>query len=183
MDGNINYIFTLSREEETLALAEIVSLFSVVPQLLFNKYYLLTLSLDEKKVSEISKRLSYTRAVLVRRDIFSTLDSIDFTSIKNSYKLHHSVFKNNKLTTKELADKLHVQLKNPVVDVHNPDHEYMFLEIEEEIWLLEFIYINKDKINERRAHKKEKNHPTGMDPKLAKAMINLAGTSSFIDPF
>ncbi len=46
---------------------------------------------------------------------------------------------------------------------------------------------NDDKFSERRAHLRPRNHPTSLAPKLARAMINLAGpraeTENILDPF
>lgn len=46
------------------------------------------------------------------------------------------------------------------------------------------IWTNKDTTNTRKAHLKPAPHPSGIDPRLAKAMINLAGTKQeALDPF
>lgn len=46
------------------------------------------------------------------------------------------------------------------------------------------IWTNKDEIIKRRTHLKPAPHPSGIDPRLAKAMINLAGAKNeVLDPF
>lgn len=184
MVGNTKtYVFFLSGEEISIALEEIKSLFGVEAKLLFDRYYFMDFDMGEEKVKNISKRLAYTKAALVKRSSSKSLETFDKEVIKNSYKINHSVLKDYNLTTREIADLVYLKLEKPEVDVNNPSHEYVFLQIEKEILLLEFLFVNKDKIDDRRAHKKERNHPTSMSPKLAKAMINLSGANSFIDPF
>jgi len=56
-----------------------------------------------------------------------------------------------------------------------------------EVFVGVLAWRNDDKFSERRAHLRPRNHPTSLAPKLARAMINLAGpkaeTESILDPF
>lgn len=46
------------------------------------------------------------------------------------------------------------------------------------------LWKNEERFFDRRAHLRPRNHPTSLNPKLARAMINLAGPSeSILDPF
>ncbi|MGM5482120.1 MAG: DNA methyltransferase [Nanobdellota archaeon] len=47
------------------------------------------------------------------------------------------------------------------------------------------LWVNTDKFNERKAHKRPMPHPTSIHPKLAKACVNLTGVKKgmIVDPF
>ncbi|MFT4261440.1 MAG: TRM11 family SAM-dependent methyltransferase [Candidatus Woesearchaeota archaeon] len=45
------------------------------------------------------------------------------------------------------------------------------------------VFENKERFEDRKSHKRPINHPTSIDPKLARAMINLANSNKITDPF
>ena len=52
------------------------------------------------------------------------------------------------------------------------------------ILVTKLLWENSDQFFDRRAHLRPRNHPTSLNPKLARAMINLAGpVETILDPF
>ncbi len=73
-----------------------------------------------------------------------------------------------------------VNLKDPVTAVH-------FFFRGDEVIVARHTGSNNDRFSDRRAHLRPRNHPTSLSPKLARALVNLAGPPSSIttilDPF
>ncbi len=176
------YLFLISKEQIDLAKTEIetqleVKLKSLLPELL-------EAELDVKQTQLQAKQFGYVKQIFELKTVLSQENLFDknFNElIKNTYKIN--LLGKTRYKTRELADKIYDQIADPQVDIKNPNHNYFFYFLDKEILLLEEISINDDKTNDRKSHKKKHNHPTSLDPKLAKAMINLVKTKSFHDPF
>ena len=68
------------------------------------------------------------------------------------------------------------------ISLSNPDLVICYFEALDFLGLL--IWSNKDVFRTRRAHLKPAPHPSGIDPRLARAMINLASAKNeVLDPF
>lgn len=173
------YLFFLSGEHPHLARAEIECLFGTVKQL---SSELVLLNANEIDLTK-ALRLGYTKSIgkLLRQE--TSLDDFTDLRLENSYKISLKVLLGESLSVQHLAQLLYEQQLNPVVDIFNPAHHYVFFKIDETLYATEEVYFNDDNPHLRRAHLKLHNHPTSMHPKLAKAMINLAGTQAFVDPF
>lgn len=132
-----------------------------------------------------ANRFGFVKEILSINKILNRenyLDEISNNDILNTYKIR-IITEDNQLRTKEFSNKIYENLSNPKVNLDKPEHEYVFLFLEKEIYLLESKDKNTDHPDKRKAHKKKHNHPTSLDPKLAKALINLSGKESFHDPF
>jgi len=77
--------------------------------------------------------------------------------------------------------------KRPSVDLKAPLTQIYLFFIEKEVVVASLRWRNDERFSERRSHLRQRNHPTGMSPKLARAMVNLAGPPSgirsILDPF
>lgn len=141
--------------------------------------------IGEPKKTFSANRFGFVKEILILNKILNKktyFDEITDNDILNNYKIR-IVSEDKQLRTKEFSNIIYKQLSNPKVDLEKPDHEYVFLFLENKIYLLESKDKNTDRPDERKAHKKIHNHPTSLDPKLAKALINLSGKESFHDPF
>lgn len=139
---------------------------------------------SEKTLDAIT--FGYVKEIYELKKIFllsNYEEELEKLDIKDHYKIH--VTSNNKnYTTMKVADDIYKYLKGKAeVNVNKPEHEYEFLIINENVYFLELQKKNTDEPHERKAHKKTYNHPTSLDPRLAKALINITGTNEFIDPF
>ncbi len=165
------YIYKTSKQYVDLACAEIEALLSLAKPL--DEHLFLVESYDEKLV----KRLAYTKSVYGVLASSSKLDEVLATPIEDEYR-----FDAVGLDTLELADKLFA-LHQKKVSLEEYKHHYVLFFIKNTYYFCEEIFVNEDTGQERRAHQRAHNHPTSMHPLLAKAMVNLCGTTSFIDPF
>ena len=184
MVGNIKTIFLTSKDHPEIAKAEIeIQTNCKIKQL------------DEGLFSGIPKQIpsannfGYVKKIFLLKKEFKQenfLKDLSDEDINNSYKINiikNSYSKKQKLSEKEIADKIFKKLSNPKVNLSNPDNNYYLLFLEKNILLLELLDENKDKTNLRKSHNNIHNHPTSMDPKLAKALINISGEQTFHDPF
>ncbi len=73
------------------------------------------------------------------------------------------------------------------VSLKNPDTRITLLRAGDRIAVTTLLWENEERFFDRRAHLRPRNHPTGLNPKLARAMVNLAGPAArvetVLDPF
>lgn len=87
---------------------------------------------------------------------------------------------------KELASLIWKKLKKPGVDLENPQTNIHFLITEKNVHCGLLFYENKERFEERRPHLRKGFHPTSIQPKLARALVNLSGIKkeqTLLDPF
>jgi tRNA (guanine10-N2)-dimethyltransferase len=77
--------------------------------------------------------------------------------------------------------------KEPSVSLDAPKTEVHLFYIKDYFLCAKLLWRNDDHFFARRAHLRPRNHPTSLNPKLARAMVNLAGKPSdiktMLDPF
>ena len=138
---------------------------------------------------EIYKILSVIKGGTVKK----CLTMLDVGLFESSFKISTAKNLNSdeKMNSKICADMLFETHKDNsfIVDINSPEHEYIcffrkniFID-QYELFFCEKIFTNKDVGENRRSHLKIRNHPTSSHPKILRAMINLANSSSFHDPF
>ncbi|MCA9477576.1 MAG: methyltransferase domain-containing protein [Nanoarchaeota archaeon] len=163
------YIYRISQEHRDIAKAEIETLIGPVVSLDDNLFLV-------ESYGPKAKKLAYTKQVY--KILASGTDTQELLSspIEDNYR-----FDAIGEETLPLADRLYA-LHQKKVSLEQYDHHYVLFSLET-TYFTEEIYVNTDTGQERRAHQRAYNHPTSMHPLLAKAMINLSGATSFIDPF
>lgn len=135
------------------------------------------------------QRLAYTRAVY--QLLFECeKDDLFFKTIKQNWnKVYEKDFAvrcdGNLPKEKELADLLGQKLKHPKVNLTNPTTTFAFFERNNKVYATKLIYENRENFNIRKNQFRPAPHPSSMDPRLARAMVNLSGIKSgtLIDPF
>jgi len=177
-----DYLFVSSKEHLDLASSEIEVQTETKPKVIAQGIFLIS----KPKSSSVleAKKFGFVKQILLIKKIFSTKtfpENLENIKLENSFKIN--ILGNKSLTTKDLANKIFLTQKNPLVDLETPTHNYYFIFENEVIYFAEEISKNEDKPNERKAHKKRFNHPTSLNPKFAKAMINQVKTDEFHDPF
>lgn len=72
----------------------------------------------------------------------------------------------------------------PSVDLKGPLTTISLFGVEGTVLVTKRLWKNNEHFFDRRPHLRPRNHPTGLNPKLARAMINLAGeVKEILDPF
>ncbi len=191
------FLFLLSKENLPLARAEAERLHRARGELIDD-----CLLLD---VPTFTEGLAFTRAiheVLARGENTAPeelLARLDYGSIEPPFRVRASGDASG-LDEKALAGvvwrgleaagrKPSVDLKGPKTDIHvivkkmknvndenNDDNDAVFI--------TKSLFTNPERFSERRSHLRPANHPTSLAPKLARAMLNLAGPAeTILDPF
>jgi tRNA (guanine10-N2)-dimethyltransferase len=175
----MTYLFSLSKDHLELAKAEITALFGESSALSSSLLILHqpTLSLTQ------ASRLGLTRTISNILLCATTLEELLELTLSNTFKITVHAYSPNALSSQALAELLYARQTQPRVNLHNPSHHYVFYWFADVIFATEEIYVNQDTPHSRRSHLKQYNHPTSIHPKLARAMINLSGQDTFIDPF
>lgn len=192
----MRYIFLLSKEDLRLAKEEVLSLFNVKKHRLINN--LLFLDLND---IELANRLAYTKRIY--QFLFETNENNLIRKIKNFN--WQSIYKNNFCVRthrldnastggrrgwgggnieKKLAGHIWQKLKTPKVNLKNPKTSIEFFITKNKIYTVKLIKELKHNFEQRKAHKKPELHPTALNPKLARALINLSrAEKEIMDPF
>jgi len=174
----MTFLFSVTKEHVDLAQAEIEELFGIVLKPLANNLFLV-----EDVSLQQAYRLSYTKAIYNVLIVSSTFDPKQCAQhVKNSYKLGLIDTSGTAPPLQKIADTIFDELTQPKVSIANPSHYYTLFWFENNTLFTEKLFVNEDKPLERDAilpcHK-----PCSMDPRIAKAMINLGSKHSFYDPF
>jgi tRNA (guanine10-N2)-dimethyltransferase len=180
----MTYLLWLKQDHPELALAE-------------------ALALTDGKVVELAgdvvvidgnsarwERLGLTRAVgeslltCDEKELEQALDASDWNNIiTDTFKVtvHHTDLK-----PKTMADRIWHKLEKRAIDLRKPDTLIDAFFADGRVFVGKRLWTNTEKFEERRPHQLPATHPSGMHPKIARAIINLtgaAGNGKLIDPF
>lgn len=120
-----------------------------------------------------------------KSEFLKMLESFDWNSAyRESFfvRIHHMEQKK----AKAIADIIWAHLKNPKVSFESPKTEFDFIEEKGVIFAGKRIWENNEKFDARKAHKRPGFSPISLHPKLARAVVNLAGVKAgkaVLDPF
>ncbi len=184
-------IIHLSQENVPLARAEAEALAGKRGKLIENLLFI------EADPELLERRISYAHKIY--RSLFGTtekkleerMESFDWKKhYSKDFKLElHDFGCKTERTARELADIIWRRLKaqgiNPKANFKSPKTRIEFLFAPKRVFAALLIAeVSKDFL-ERKAHKKPALHPTSLNPKVARAMINLTGIKKgkLHDPF
>lgn len=151
----------------------------------------------KKPDKKILDRLAYAKICfeidLITKDIETAINNIisgklniPETKKKNTFKITKMNLEHAKRAFVDLGKAVRAISLYPgigKVNLENPDIEILFIKTKQ-IIVGKKIWENTDKFDKRRGDKRPANHPTTMSPKLAKALINIAGAKKeVLDPF
>lgn len=86
----------------------------------------------------------------------------------------------------ELGSMVWDQLKKPKVSLKKPKTQIYFIGSGSKVFVCKLLFGNTEKFGERRPHLRPGFHPSSLQPKLARALINLANVKEggvITDPF
>jgi tRNA (guanine10-N2)-dimethyltransferase len=170
------YLFILSQEHPGLAMAECGALHRGGKWERYGKHLLGT-------VEEPSKRMAYTRRVLevLHRGGWDE-EWPRPPATKGSVKVE--VLTLGGVTKTEARKQVLDWLGHPEVDLDNPDDTFWLVTHGEEVLACREAWENEEDFEARKNQRRPAPHPTSLPPKLARAMINLAGpVNQVLDPF
>jgi tRNA (guanine10-N2)-dimethyltransferase len=181
-------LFLLSKEDLKLAYAE----FRAVMKKEFKaEGNILIADCDEEDIKKAKKRLAYTNSVF--RFLFSCKTAELEAKMRDFdwQPLYHESFvirtiNGNKIKPEaEYAGFVWKKVKNPKVDLKEAKTK-IFIICGRKIYVGIFLGETDKSYLERKAAMKPSLHPTAINPKLAKAMVNLTGAEkneTICDPF
>ena len=185
-------LFELSQDHLDLAQQEVLSLIEN-PRFEVKEHFLLVKNeLSYTKVEKFASRLALTKRI--SRIIFvakknKVLSGIKHFSWKRIYQKDicirgRGILKNQE---KEFADKILSFLPKKVINLENAKTKIEFMLIENLVYACQTLKDVYHDFEKRKAHKRPALHPSALDPKLARAMVNLTGITHkediLTDPF
>ncbi len=116
--------------------------------------------------------------------LYEAMDAFDWQShYSKSFKLEvHDA----NVNIREIAGHIWNKLKKPVVDLEKPKTRFELFFVGNRVVAGRRIREIKGKpFLARRPHLRKANHPSGMQPRIARALVNLTGamTGTIVDPF
>ncbi|MBN2567623.1 methyltransferase domain-containing protein [Candidatus Woesearchaeota archaeon] len=182
------YLFLLSKENLPLAADEATRLLQLKRARLVQNALMADGKIDEALV----KRLAYTRKAL--RVLFSCeqrrlLERIGNADLQPHYQDSFSVRSELVEGTQHvpltaIADAIYARLERPTVRLRDAQTRFVVVFIGKAAHCCLELWSNAERFRDRAAHKRPGMHPSSMDPRLARAMVNLSGaTREVCDPF
>lgn len=87
------------------------------------------------------------------------------------------------LHEQELGALLWQCLVKPNVDLDHPKTTFTLIITKQSAFLTIPVWTNTEDFEARKMHNLPEPHPTSMHPRLARCLVNILGTQSFLDPF
>ncbi len=180
-------LFVLSKEELALSEAEAERLHGVRGE---REGHLLLLDVDEA-----APGLAFTRSVhdLLFETTAGELDgtAVAFgwaTAVDAPFAVRGQALVDEKNFAGHVWRGLEAAGRRPAVDLERPASLItLFPAKGGRVRVCKELWRNEERFSERRPHLRPRNHPTGLSPKLARAMVNLAGAPTaareLLDPF
>lgn len=118
------------------------------------------------------------------QELYEVMEGFDWQKhYKTSFKLDvHEV----QMNIPELAGYVWRSLKKPTVDLEKPKTRFELFFIGNQVVAgRRIVEIKAKPFLARRPHLRKANHPSGMQPRLARALVNLSGADkgTIVDPF
>lgn len=181
------YACLLSQQFPALAHAELESLFGK-PRKSFGSLATGIRRVDKARLPRLSLAKSVYRVVFIthRKHL---LRKIKQTNFQRHYRKSIAVRRvllepvRFSFTEKALADLLFTRLKKPRVDLRNPGTKLTFFFHQDTVVCGLEVWQNTDDFDKRKPHRRPVQSPISLDPRVAKAMVNLARATSIHDPF
>jgi len=177
------YLFETTKDHLDIARSEIANLISD-PVEEYNNLFL-----ANSHEPNLIKRLAYTNyayQLVERSNLYNLKECIKKISWEKICLPSYGVrSKTDKVNEKELADLIHSCLDEAIVNLYNPETWIVFFEFKDEILICRRIWTNQKSFFKRKTHLRPAPHPSSLDPRLARACINLTGIKKgvLLDPF
>jgi len=160
-------IFVLSQQYPDLAMSELIIGLGLKKNRVVDNIVIADTKQDYR-------HLAYTNQVV---DVISKLK--DSPRIKTKTYCVRKIG-SSQFSEKQVADRLNIQGK---VDLANPEKIIGYATIDN-ITYVGILWTNQDDFESRKPHKRPVLHPSSLDPRLARACVNLLGTTgTILDPF
>ncbi len=184
----MEYVFKLSLDHPDIGRAEIINLLRAKIAEQNKEYVVANIS---RNITRLFQRLAYVHSVYevlfvsAKFNLKNKLNSYNW-DFKGSFALRYK----DKSPERKYADVVYLSIKrqtkkSPKVDLRNPKNLIEIIKINNRFYVTKHLSDTDKSYLKRKGHLRPKNHPTTLDPKLARACINLTGLSNgtILDPF
>ncbi len=176
-------LLRFSKENPELSIYEIKSLLNIKDYSAFDNLFVAKTNFNEK-----AKRLACTKEAYKllfeadEKNFERKLKKFNFTGVyKKSFSLRaHST---EKEAERKYAGIIYRKLKNPKVDLRNAETKITIFKIKNRMFCCLLLWENEEDFEARKAHKRPSLHPSSINPKLAKCIVNIADSKIITDPF
>ncbi len=175
-------LFVVSQEDIDLASTEIIR-YLHLEDAEIKDHFLLT----NKRYSNRMKELAYTRKICKllfrckKKDVEAEIKRFNFNK---HYKKDFSL-RVPQLTRLEvpLGGKIYDRLQNPKTNLKKATTQFELYFSKDEAFMTLLLADVQHDFNARKSHNRPEHHPTALQPKLARAMVNMLGTKGTVyDP-
>lgn len=183
------HLFLLSKENLELASAEAEALHDVAGKRLGDRLLLDAAPRDGLALTREVHELLDDRPLSnsADRPASRTAGHPDWASVvEPPFKVvvHDGLARDARSIAGEIWRSLVAAGAEPSVDLERPATEIGLFLLDGKERFARLRWRNTERFFDRRPHLRPRNHPTGLNPKLARAMINLAGPAeTILDPF
>jgi len=188
--------FLLSKRNIELSKYEVLYLLNIDDYKINNNLLVID---TNKNIGNQIKRLAYTKkayCVLFETNYADLMKKIKTYAWKKAYKSNFRVRITNltnkkiKHSEKDLASCIWINLEKnkikPKVKLDNPKTKIEVIFAPKKVFCCIETWENKEKFELRKAHLRPELHPTSLDPRLARCLVNMTGAkkgSIILDPF
>lgn len=200
----MRYLFTLSKQNIELSLFEALKLFNIKKYELNENFLAVDISgkdkLGKDKLEKDEQGKDKSRKGIVKKDILNVIKRLAYinyvdevlfeSSLKglsgkirlfNWQKHYHTNFCVRTINIEHENEKKYAgiiwnKLKNPKVDLEKPKTLFVFIKAGKKIYATKLLWKNPKTFLERKAHLRPALHPSSLDPRLAKACVNIAAS-------
>lgn len=169
----------------SLAITELETIFNTTCKPVSGRWVKFETSENADSIAEKAQSLGMTQAIYSHVHTTTKDDYVLETArhINNTYRIDVKTTRQQQPDTTSITDAIYRACKQPLVDLHDPDHHYCLLLTEKNVHLLETLISIRQDFASRRSHRLIHNHPTSLNPRYSRAMINISEASTILDPF
>jgi|TARA_Y100000031_G_C8241893_1_gene396067 tRNA (guanine10-N2)-dimethyltransferase len=177
------YLYKLSKQNLELSKEELLAVAKKKDYEHVENYLLIDELVDYEKLAYTKKtyKLLFTTS---KKNLIKQLELFNFNNIyKESFRL--KLVNNHVFEILDLADIIWADiehLEHPIVNLRNARTKIDII-FSKKIFCCLLIHKQKESFERRKAHLRKYNHPTSLNPRLARCLVNLSDAKEILDPF
>ncbi len=177
------FLLELNKKYLDLSIAEIMATHKIKKHVLFDKYLLIYTNKTHKNLALTKKII---KVISISNNIKDFFNSVKL--LKKEYRQDFKLFTENMSDKKkDILNKIFNIIKNAKTNLTTPKTKVYAIKLadkENTKYILGIEeWCNKEEFNKRNLKNLPEKSPTATDPRIARAMINLAKCKKIIDPF
>ncbi|MBW3017955.1 hypothetical protein KY325_02235 [Candidatus Woesearchaeota archaeon] len=187
-------LFVLSKDIENLPVSEVLAQVDAKTHSTYDNYLIVEpeTEMSIKDIELLSFKLAFTHSIhqllfnTTKKDIEKDFQKFDWKSVYNeNFCIRAHNHPNAEELEKQCAAIFWDSVDNPKVKLNDSRTEINLLHQENNIFVTKFLFKTDKSYVKRKPHLRPELHPSSINPKLARACINLTGLKygAIVDPF